>query len=397
MRISGSFLTLAGTESGIGQPDAISPGTWTFVAGVYDWAQNQYQLFWGNRHTDPQPLSASRTDPLPAVWLGTVSDDWNEFSSGVAIDNLRIEGRAYSAEQFAELLQSGALASSPERVVNIDYDREPDLLPGGIGDSGQSAAPSSYVGPTCAAQTDCSGGTYCAWDRMCHPENHAPMRELTAEIFQPAGTVATLPESEPATGGDAAPATGLPRAVGAGLETRVSGEESKTTRQLDLVNNFLVGIVWGETGDRPCSMSIDGESEAKGTATLFETLGGCDPGIGVFGDHSGGISLPEPPPNGDAVERSIRELTVCRNVTSGRLKGALVGGVWIDATGHKMMSAFEDEYSLLTNCNAWGEVAACDERRVATGVIIHYTRATGRNEQIVGLQLICRRIALQDE
>jgi hypothetical protein len=47
----------------------------------------------------------------------------------------------------------------------------------------------------------------------------------------------------------------------------------------------------------------------------------------------------------------------------------------------------------LPNCNDnWQTLQACGEGYAASGVVAHFTERGGRAPEIVGLQLVCRRI-----
>ena len=411
LNVSGTGLNLLGTENGIYQPQAVRKGSWMFVAGVYDYAAGTYELYGGSRSSIPGILSASRYEPQNAFWVGTVHDDWGVFARGVAIDDLRITGR--KLDQPAVMALSTAPSyndpagdadnDSGDNVFNPD--RPPDLMPGGIrsdsvplgiDDQGQPIFASDFVGPSCDSQNDCAASTYCGWDQMCHPETHAPMQALDP-IFVPAGVLLPLPEEEPEGDDDAVQPTGHPRPVGAGILTGVSGEESKTTKTLDLVNNFLVGIAWDESGNRPCTLSIEGDSEAMGTARLTETLVGCGDTDILLWDGTSQVRLSRPPSSINAAERGIHYLVVCsNNKNNQRMKGIQVFGHGVDASGSRMAYSMNDDADR-SGCSIWQEAMFCDASRIGTGVVIHYTRASGYNEQIVGLQLICRRIGLENE
>lgn len=134
-----------------------------------------------------------------------------------------------------------------------------------------------------------------------------------------------------------------------------------------------------------------------GTIRRTETLVGCGGGAGIFGDTSY-VVLSDPPPDSDAVERAIYRLEVCSSDNNNkRMKGIEVRGTEVDASANRMPSDLKGRDRLYPGCDTWRATSSCDSTRVGTGVVIHYTRASGRNEQIVGLQLICRRIGLENE
>jgi hypothetical protein len=113
LRISGTMLALNGTENGLPRWDAVRRGSsWTFVAGVYDYEAGSYTLYWQGRHAT-ESLSEYRNPPDSAFWVGVWFDDYGGLARGVAIDDLRITGTAYTPEQVAAL-RSGSL---PTRLV----------------------------------------------------------------------------------------------------------------------------------------------------------------------------------------------------------------------------------------------------------------------------------------
>ncbi len=93
--VAESMLVLKGTNNGIAQQNAIRKGAgWIFVAGVYDYEEGYFQLFWHGRSTPPQKLADYRYPPENAFWVGTWRDETGDRARGVAVDDLRIMGRA---------------------------------------------------------------------------------------------------------------------------------------------------------------------------------------------------------------------------------------------------------------------------------------------------------------
>ena len=137
LTVSGSFLTLKGTENGIGQQNAIRKGSWIFVVGVYDYTAGKYTLHWGGRSAT-QKLSEHRYEPQDAFWLGTVHDDWGIYSRGIAVDDLRITGHALDAEEVMALRARPAgstavtaIRDEPFAPAQLPGDQyEPTQLPG---------------------------------------------------------------------------------------------------------------------------------------------------------------------------------------------------------------------------------------------------------------------------
>lgn len=149
---SGSTLRLKGTANGLRQSNAIRENAgWMFVAGVYDYAGDQYTLYWRGR-SESRPLGPNRRVPEEAIWIGALNDGLSSAASGVVVDELRIYGRLLTEEEL-----SGMQAL-----------RVPEF---------ESAPPAQQTAlASCASQADCAAGSYCAFDRTCHPESHLPMQ-----------------------------------------------------------------------------------------------------------------------------------------------------------------------------------------------------------------------------
>jgi hypothetical protein len=108
LRISGSTLILNGTANGLTQRNAITAGSgWNFVAGVYDYTNSEYTLYWRNRSVSAT-LSEHLRPPREAFWVGAHSDNLANGPTDVVIDDLRITGSALGAEEVAALARSPA-------------------------------------------------------------------------------------------------------------------------------------------------------------------------------------------------------------------------------------------------------------------------------------------------
>jgi hypothetical protein len=198
MWISGSSLTLNGTENGITVPNAILPGLWTFVAGVYDYATGDYRLYYGARDPIPGVLSERRGEPFNAFWVGAVHHNTNVFPSGVLVDDLRITGEALDKNAVEDL-----------------WLREPDTV------SAESNL-AAETGPLhCSSNADCGTDSYCAVDGACYPRSQLP-KDYTA-------------------GGDSLPIPTNPNADHAGLIPDLDAGESGPTTVIGPFSDGLAG------------------------------------------------------------------------------------------------------------------------------------------------------------
>jgi len=167
LTISGTGLNLRGTGNGISQQQAIRQGSWIFVAGVYDYAAEEYFLYGGGRTPTPGKLSERIYEPQNAIWVGTEHDDWGVFARGVAIDDLRITGRRLEEPQIAALRST-----------------QPNNADAATGNTGESVAGGSTQGAStpnaCDAQSNCPDGNYCAVDNICYSNSQLPRDYVAA-------------------------------------------------------------------------------------------------------------------------------------------------------------------------------------------------------------------------
>ena len=159
IRAQGTTVAMNGTGNGIYQRDAIrDPNTWFFLAGVYDYTNKTYTLYWRNRTVEGK-FGDSIRPAEDSFWVGTFNDSLSYTAQNLYVDDLRIHGRAMTAEE----LRSLAADTSGSGMQTM-------------------AGTSNASLPACQSQADCAAGSYCAWDSTCHPENHAPRREITFNV-----------------------------------------------------------------------------------------------------------------------------------------------------------------------------------------------------------------------
>ena len=164
MRVSGAYLTLNGTDNGIGNPNAVRSDSWLFVAGTYDYNSGEYLLYAGRRPPTPGRLSGVRGKTLNGFWIGTVNDDWGLFADGVAVDELRISGQVLTAQELAELMTTPTQSPAQEiemQVAEHQIDASNTVM--GEGARMETEVPLDDVGP------DYLEGTWCS-----HPAPDAP-------------------------------------------------------------------------------------------------------------------------------------------------------------------------------------------------------------------------------
>lgn len=201
-------------------------------------------------------------------------------------------------------------------------------------------------------------------------ESNAPVREETTTDLRP------IPVGEPRFSG-------------------VAGHVGQNKRTLDLRDQFLHQIAWFESSDSPCRIAIAGLDVASETQLDV----GCPRNIRPFGlflsDQSRSVEL---------TDSVIGSIAVCNNNPRAlynealRLKGIRVSGERIADDGTTTYIPASDEDSL-RNCAVWSIPNLCpvNPTHLATGLIVHSndSGSTGDNEDIVGLQLICRQVGLR--
>lgn len=403
--VHGGRLATRVGRRGLSHSQGVPKGEWVFVAAAIDTEHGSARMYInGELHsvdgletrTSSPPLVADPSDPNGdrQAWVVVGASRFQNFqttSMPLLIDDVRVYGETLSEAQIAGLRQAGSGEGEGEGTQSTG------LQSGGSGLS--VPAPGTPVGALpggtlsnsdalpvgCQAHDDCPTGQYCAFERVCHPDRHAPLQDLRAEPYiVPLTSVTPVADNEPA---DSAPGTPVP--VGSPTLTSVSGEESKTTRTLDLGNEFLTRLTWWEKQDRPCGIRIGGERRE-----LTEELYNCGRMVGgnVFSEASGMLELPTTGQTANHAGRGTGALAVCSNMNNNRrVKGVRIAGDWISTSGTIVGSNLSSSDEL-PNCEQWRTTVLCGNTQLATGVVVHFTRATGYNEQIVGLQLVCRRV-----
>lgn len=86
---------------------------------------------------------------------------------------------------------------------------------------------------------------------------------------------------------------------------------------------------------------------------------------------------------------------MCHNDRNNRrVKGLRINGARINSDGTQTVGGNADAAEL-TNCRQWAPAVVCPTNTMGTGLVIHATEASGSNEQLVGLQLICREVSIE--
>jgi len=131
IRVSGTNLTLSGSANGIIRRNAIRANAgWMFVAGVYDYEKGTYTLYSRNRGVDKE-MGASRKAPEEAIWVGAFNDGLAGPATGILIDDLRIQGKALSANEIQSLRKSTPSIGAGGQIVSPGLTPQlPTAMPG---------------------------------------------------------------------------------------------------------------------------------------------------------------------------------------------------------------------------------------------------------------------------
>jgi len=135
LRISGGTLTLNGPANGLGQSNAVRGNAgWQFVAGVYDYANRSYTLYWGKRSVT-KPLPDDLREPEEAIWVGAFNDTLSSPAAGIVIDDLRIVGRALGKDELAAQQDDARAIGETEK--NLAISGATPAVPGVLQQPGQ--------------------------------------------------------------------------------------------------------------------------------------------------------------------------------------------------------------------------------------------------------------------
>lgn len=401
--------------------DAAMPrDEWVFVAGVIDVAGARIATHQGDAHRVKEGVNVGNLygpsgyrnpeDPSvpfgPYVFIGSHGfGQWR--ANKMAIDDVRVYATALTPEQVAAIRDAGAAAQA-------------------VADSGDTGS--------CQGSADCAAGTYCAVDGACYPDSQLPVGYTppsgTPSFYKgdgvevaledrPAGpldiTYASEEEALAAAEARERQAAELeaqrqaeakaeedstvlrPVPVGEPRFSGVAGHVGQNKRTLDLEDQFLHWIGWWEEADSPCLVAIASE----GGEGYIDLEVGCHSNVKLklfYRSRDKAVKQVYLSPS------VVGSIAVCNNNPAAllnealRLKGVRVSGELINDDGSTTYVPASDE-AHLQNCATWSPVNLCPTSPVhmATGLIVHSNDAggTGRFEDIVGLQLICRQVGLR--
>ncbi len=75
---------------------------WVFVAVVVDYPNDVFTIYWGSR-SESRAIGTNIKDPDQALWVGAYNDTLTNAATGIAIDEVRINGEALDKKQVVAL------------------------------------------------------------------------------------------------------------------------------------------------------------------------------------------------------------------------------------------------------------------------------------------------------
>jgi hypothetical protein len=409
--VSGGTLTVHGPANGLWEKDVFRPQAgWTFVAAVYDFEGGTYSINWRGRSRTGE-LGDRWREPEEALWVGAMTDRLAHPASGVAIDDLRIVGSALSADELRALMTEEKGAGQTAAV-----------------------AASEWQGPACETHANCGEGHYCGFDNLCHPDRHAPKRDIEFGRVEVPLTPMALPGQEPegrtlsemqqqlaernasrvgvvdydsptdlleemraadAERRASAPAepppppsqgesADPPRVIGWRLadddvyQTPVSGKGGEIVRVVDMEDSVLSGLEIFEPNNVPCFIRLYAVGDRPG-----ESLNECTTTIFPAMDTSvWNRAIIEP--------AAVTSARVCHSFQGNdRVKGISVSGFMIEDDGS--MGFYQQAQGDGPNCSDWRNIVFCNDGYVASGIVAHF-KDRDFSESLTGMQLICRKV-----
>ena len=403
---------------------------WFFFAGVYDFAAGTFRLRFRNR-TVEGTLAENPREPEGETYFGTRDAYLTSPATHIYLDEVQIFGRAMSDEEIGRIVaqvtsrpwltaiahdapRSGQPASGQVNA-NLSGPVEPGTAGSDLSMSESGKVP-MYPGPATAedyAAANDEGQTLESMrGSMAAQDPLAGASEAVAERGsqnRPLDLESDGSGLESGSGGYAS--TTIPHPVGRKQYSGVSGSRGDIIREVDFFNPamtsqgtfnaaWLTGIKVSERMDRPCRIDITGlrpiEYGRSRTHELwYEDLraGDCKTTSDLQVSVRMSQSIPAPAAGGDA--SVIGQIQVCHNDRDNRrVKGLRINGSRIRRDGTLVVEGNADAAER-PNCRKWAPAVICPENTMATGLVVHATEASGDNEQIVGLQLICREVSIQ--
>lgn len=186
--------------------------------------------------------------------------------------------------------------------------------------------------------------------------------------------------------------------TGAPTLSGISGRAGENTHAFDFDVRALNHIGWREKRDKLCQLNL--LSYGVSEKSWLRVLQHCAPDDTFACErelcHTDSLYWNEPHNVKITGQRTaITALRVCGNgKANGRVKGMSVRGGEI-LNNATMSNSIETDQDTLPNCKNWKPYVLCPAGMAATGVRAHFDAGSGLSRkvsQLVGLQLVCRKI-----
>lgn len=380
---SSSNLSSWGGNNEIRAGLAIRPGIWIFVAGVWDYSAGIHRLYWRHRSME-EALGENSRPPQEGFWIGAYAygSQMMNRANGILIDDLKVHGKALTQDEVHAIRDAENDRKSPCDYCPPNGGSVGTVLatgPGGTSDAVTDILierASENSPPDITYESEREG--------IAAAEAAEARREQERRASQADSDVPTSRSDSPLSGvgsdiDQVLRPTGLPTVPGV-----VAGYSGYNQHPFDLEDRFLTAIAWSEKRDHPCFIRI--------VASDNDVLGQEENKIMNLPLQDGCARDPKRV-DIDQPRVLIKKLQVCNNNNANRrMKGLRIIGEQLSADG-TATDITEVDTGERPHCATWSRPIQCPAGQYATGIVVHFNEGSGGISQIVGLQLICRRVA----
>jgi hypothetical protein len=367
---------------------------WVFVAGVIELDAARLAVYQGDGRQVREGISTANLYPpssyrhpddptLPGtryVFVG--SHGFNQWrAQAMAIDDVRVYAGALSPEQLAALRKATtgeSLATAPGAGSGASTGGKPAFFGGALTDENVAELAKNREGQqpidiTYASEEEALAAAERREREAAEAELARQQNELEAQ---------RRAKEDQATVEAAAALRFEP--VGDPRFSSLAGIAGENVQMLDVEDQFIdaIELLKSVDGYPTCGIAVWGSA---GKEARFD---GCEAGDRL--DRR----------KGQLADAVIGSISVCRNLSprSGSpvtsVSGARITGHRIKDDGTSIYVPAGETIRLPYNCVDWTPIMLCpvNPEHLATGVVVHSRRWGDRFSEIVGLQLVCRRI-----
>lgn len=386
LSLSKSGVSARATTAQPGKSGILRPGRWTFVAAAWDTQSNTLRLQY-DRRVETAEMSDRMAPAAMDIWIGAWDDSLNSPLENVRVDEVRIYGRALTADELEGLWLDGYMAGSSNQPARSAG--EPTTV---------SSINETLTGRTSRIGT--SGRVTTDADAI------ESARAGESEPAVTTGTVTTDAEAliaarEAGSGGDSGttgketnssdeltttrqglePQGGWRLSTTDYYESTVAGSQGAVKRVLEPTDGkALTKIGWGLKNKLPCRLYVESRNGGRKEA------GTC------AGDSYNATREAE------LGSGYITKVVVGERALNDSLDSLAIEGYVFDASGQRGIR--EKDESVDPDApihNVSSDSATCREGYVGSGVGGYFERKANDNTRLVGLSLICSKIVLTNQ